>query len=147
MTTLNQGGLGTWLEGLGLGPIPEFAEAHVLNKPLDIGRSYLADTLRSLVQCDPILAYKSILWPNDIFTADLSVPLPKLSPGANPQAFGTDLRQRVSYGHFHLLMRSHLTWWIVPEQSPFRFPVSRWSETSFHVHVQDNSSLTHPLYR
>ncbi|KAH9203701.1 arginyl-tRNA synthetase [Leptodontidium sp. 2 PMI_412] len=94
MTTLDQGGLVTRLEELGLGPIPEFAEAHVLKKPLDIGRSYLADILRSLVECDPILAYSSIQWPNDIFTADLTVPLPKLSRGSDPKSLGIDLRQR-----------------------------------------------------
>jgi arginyl-tRNA synthetase len=95
MTTLDQNGLVTRLEGLGLGPIPDFVDAHVLNKPLDIGRSYLADILRSLVHCDPILAYKSIQWPNDIFTADLTVPLPKLSRGSEPKTLGIDLRQRV----------------------------------------------------
>jgi arginyl-tRNA synthetase len=60
MATLDLGGLATKLEELGLGPIPQFSEAHVLNKPLDIARSYLADILRSLVGCDPITAYNFI---------------------------------------------------------------------------------------
>jgi arginyl-tRNA synthetase len=97
MATLDQSGLVTRLEGLGLGPIPQFAEAQVLNKPLDIGRSYLADVLQSLVECDPDLAFQSIQWPNDIFTADLTVPLPKLSRGSDPKSLGIDLRQRVRY--------------------------------------------------
>ncbi|KAH8598889.1 arginyl-tRNA synthetase [Bisporella sp. PMI_857] len=94
MTTLDQSGLVARLEGLGLGAIPQFAEAHVLNKPLDIGRSYLADILQGLIECDPILAYLSIQWPNDIFTADLTVPLPKLSRGSDPKSLGINLRQK-----------------------------------------------------
>jgi arginyl-tRNA synthetase len=97
MATLDLSGLATRLEGLGLGPIPQFSEAHVLNKPLDIGRSYLADILRSLIDCDPITAYNSIQWPNDIFTADLTVPLPKLSHGADTTAFAIDLMERVRH--------------------------------------------------
>jgi arginyl-tRNA synthetase len=97
MATLDLSGLATRLEGLGLGPIPQFSEAHVLNKPLDIGRSYLADILRSLIDCDPITAYNSIQWPNDIFTADLTVPLPRLSHDADPTALAIDLMQRVRH--------------------------------------------------
>jgi arginyl-tRNA synthetase len=97
MATLDLGGLATRLEGLGLGPIPQFSEAHVLNKPLDIGRSYLADILCSLIDCDPITAYNSIQWPNDIFAADLTVPLQKLSHSADPTALAIDLMQRVRH--------------------------------------------------
>jgi arginyl-tRNA synthetase len=53
MAIFDLGGLATRLEGLGLGPIPQFSEAHVLNKPLDIGRPYLADILCNLIDCDP----------------------------------------------------------------------------------------------
>jgi arginyl-tRNA synthetase len=95
MTTLELSGLVTTLEGLGLGPIPQFSESHVLNRPLDIGRSYLADILQNLTECDPNLGYKSIQVPNDIFTADLMVPLPKLSRGEYSQSFSDGLRQRV----------------------------------------------------
>lgn len=97
MATLELSGLATRLEELGLGPIPKFPEANVLNKPLDIGRSYLADILRSLTDCDSIDAYHSIQWPNDIFTADLTVPLPKLSHDSDPTALAIDLMQRVGY--------------------------------------------------
>ena len=95
MTTLELSGLVTKLESLGLGPIPQFSESHVLNKPLDVGRSYLAEILRNLTECDPNLAYKSIQVPNDIFTADLTVPLPKLSRGVYSQSFSDGLRRRV----------------------------------------------------
>lgn len=95
MATLELSGLTARLEGLGLGGIPEFPEAHVLNKPLDIGRSYLAEILSSLTDCDALTAYNSIHWPNDIFTADLTVPLPKLSHGADPDALAVDLMKRV----------------------------------------------------
>lgn len=97
MATLDIGGLATRLEELGLGPIPQFSEAHVLNKPLDIGRSYLADILGTLTDSDPTLAYNSIHWPNDIFAGDLSVPLPKLSHGADPSALAINLMERVRY--------------------------------------------------
>jgi arginyl-tRNA synthetase len=101
MATLDLGGLATRLEGLGLSPIPQFPEAHVLNKPLDIGRSYLADILCSFIDRDPITAYNSIQWPNDIFTADLTIHLPKLSYGADPTALAIDLMQRVRHGLSH----------------------------------------------
>ncbi|KIX03973.1 arginine-tRNA ligase [Rhinocladiella mackenziei CBS 650.93] len=94
MTTLDLGGLTSRLGDLGLGPIPDFPEPHMLNKPLDIGRSYLADILRNLVQCDLPTAYNCIQWPNDIFTADLTVPLPRLNHGADPTAFAMDLMER-----------------------------------------------------
>lgn len=95
MSTLDLNGLEKKLEGLGLGPIPQFSEAHVLNKPLDVGRAYLADILHGLVGCVPIAAYNSIQWPNDVFTADLTVPLPKLSRNADPTSLAIDLTQRV----------------------------------------------------
>ena len=97
MSTLDLPSLATRLEGLGLGPIPQFSKAHLLNKPLDIGRSYLADILSHLVGCDPITAYNSIQSPNDIFTADLTVPLPRLSHDADPTALAIDLTQRVRH--------------------------------------------------
>jgi len=95
MATLELSGLTTRLEGLGLDGIPVFPEAHVLSKPLDIGRSYLAEILSSLAECDALTAYNSIHWPNDSFTADLTVPLPKLSHGADPDALAVDLMKRV----------------------------------------------------
>jgi arginyl-tRNA synthetase len=96
MSTLTLTGLETLLGGLGLKtPIPVFPAADDLNKGLDIGRSYFADILCSLVKCDPLVAYNSIQWPNDIFNGDLTVILPKLSQGADYEALGMDLMTKV----------------------------------------------------
>jgi arginyl-tRNA synthetase len=96
MSTLHLPGLATRLEGLGLGLIPHFSEAHVLNKPLDIGRSYLADILGHLVGCDPVAAYNSIRPSSDIPGSDLIVLLPKLIRGADWKA-ARDLITRVRH--------------------------------------------------
>jgi arginyl-tRNA synthetase len=64
-------------------------------------RSYLADILCSLIDCDPITAYNSIQWPNDIFTADLTIHLPKLSYGADLTALAIHLMQRVRHSLSH----------------------------------------------
>jgi hypothetical protein len=148
MATLDLSSLATRLEGLGLAPIPQFSEAHVLNKPLDIGRSYLADILRSLIDCDPITAYNSIQWPNDISTADLTVPLPKLSHGADSTTLAIDLMQRVRRclpytvsGPISLTTRS-----IVPKLPPFHLSRSRRSPSSDHVQVKDASPPATPLH-
>jgi arginyl-tRNA synthetase len=95
MATLDLSGLTALFERLGLGPIPRFEKAHVLDKPLDTGRSYLADILCSLTGCGAVTAYSSIQWPNDIFTADLTIPLLRLSHNADPTALAIDLMQRV----------------------------------------------------
>jgi arginyl-tRNA synthetase len=98
MSTLDLPGLAKILEGLGLGPIPQFSEAHLLNNPLDIGRSYLADILSRLVGCDPIPAYNSIQLPYDIYNGNLMVPLPKLCRGADwRSAFASDLIEKVRH--------------------------------------------------
>jgi len=98
MTTLTITGLEALLRGLGLKiPIPHFPAADMLNKPLDIGRSYFADILGSIIDCDPITAYDFIQRPNDIFTSDLTVPLPKLSQGANPSALAEYIMKRVRH--------------------------------------------------
>ncbi|KAF2185091.1 arginyl-tRNA synthetase [Zopfia rhizophila CBS 207.26] len=77
-------------------PIPPFPSSDVLKSPLDICRSYLADILCSLVDCDPVVAYNSIQWPNNIFNGDLTVILPKLSPGANASELAFDLMKKFS---------------------------------------------------
>jgi len=148
MATLDLSGLATKLEGLGLGPMPQFLEAHVLNKPLDIGRSYLADILCSLIDCDPITAYNSIQWPNNISTADLTVPLPKLSHGADSSALAISLMQRVRHsllytvsGPINLTMQL-----IVPKLPSFHLSPSRRSPSSDHVHVKDASPPATPLH-
>ena len=96
MSTLTVSELEAQLGGLGLNtPIPGFPDADVLNKPLDISRSYFADILCSIVGCDPVVAYNSILWPNNISNGDLVVILPKLGQGADYNALGFDLTRQV----------------------------------------------------
>jgi hypothetical protein len=98
MSTLTTTDLETLLVALGLKtPIPYFPGVDVLNKPLDIARSYLADALSNCVECDPQIAYNSIQWPNNIYNGDLSVILPKLKPGADPDELAFDLMKKVRF--------------------------------------------------
>lgn len=76
-------------------PIPSFPAANVLIKPLDIARSYIADSLSSYTECDPNVAYSSIQWPNNIYNGDLSVILPKIKPGADSDELAFDLMKKV----------------------------------------------------
>ncbi|PMD29321.1 arginyl-tRNA synthetase [Hyaloscypha variabilis F] len=95
MATLTLTDLEVLLKGLGLNvPIPAFEAADVLSKPLDIGRSYFANILHSLVDGDAKKAYSSILLPGDVFNGDLAVVLPKLKPGSKPGELGPDLLTR-----------------------------------------------------
>jgi len=97
-TTGSVGALETALGRLGLKtPIPMFAAANVLNNPLDIARSYLADALLSLVEADPAKVYDSIQSsPNDTAAGDLCVKLPKFSPkDSDVEEFGFELMQKV----------------------------------------------------
>ncbi len=149
MATLEVDGLVTRLGELGLGPIPPFSEAHVLNKPLDIGRSYLAEILCSLTDCDPAVAYGSIQWPNDVFTADLTVPLPKLSRGAETKAFAVDLMKRVSKpSSATTLLALDLTMYISVSNMPtFHPPSPGWCSSSGHVSAEDPSASAPFLYQ
>lgn len=109
MSTLTVTGLETLLDGIGLRtPVPYFAAADVLTKPLDIGRAYFADILSSLVECDPVTAFNSIQSPNNIDNGyDLAAVLPKLSHDDDPEDLGFDLMQRVRACPFtpHILIR------------------------------------------
>jgi len=55
------------LQALSLAPVPLYDEADVLNNPLDLCRSYLADLLASITECEPKTAYQAVSWPNSIF--------------------------------------------------------------------------------
>jgi len=95
-TTLTITGLEALLARLGLKlPIPPFASADVLNKPLDIGRSYLADILTSIIKCDSVIVHNSIKWPNNIYSGDLTVILPKLNHGGDYKTLAINLIQNV----------------------------------------------------
>lgn len=95
IATMNISGLEALLQKLGLSvPIPPFPSADVLNIPLDIGRSYFADILCSLIGCDAATAYNSIQLPNSVDNGDLAVILPRLSHG-DSEALGFTIKQNV----------------------------------------------------
>jgi arginyl-tRNA synthetase len=97
MTTLTTSELETTLHTLGLDvPIPQFTAADVLNKPLDLVRSYLANILSNLVEADPVAAYNSISLSNNAEHGDLTVVLPRLCPGAKAGELAKDLIKKVS---------------------------------------------------
>jgi arginyl-tRNA synthetase len=96
MATLTTSKLETALQKLDLDvPIPRFTAADVLNKPLDLIRSYLADILVSLVEADRIAAYNSIALSNDPLHGDLTVVLPRLCPGTKAGGLANDLIKKV----------------------------------------------------
>jgi arginyl-tRNA synthetase len=96
MTTLSITDLEELLGRLGIDiPIPHFEAADLLDNPLDIGRSYLAGILSSVTECDRAVAWKSILWPNNIYNGDLATILPKLKPGSVTKTLAFDIVKRV----------------------------------------------------
>jgi arginyl-tRNA synthetase len=105
MSTLTIPQLEVLLERLGLKvPLPHFEAADVLNKPLDIGRSYYADILISLInsdpeneKCDPKNAFNSIHSPGDVLNGDLAVVLPRLCHGSKADIIGPVLMEKVRY--------------------------------------------------
>jgi arginyl-tRNA synthetase len=76
-------------------PIPSFQAADLLVRPLDIGRSYIADILCSIVDCDASNAFSSISWPNNIYNGDLVVILPRLSHGSDAESLARSIMQKV----------------------------------------------------
>lgn len=96
MSTLNQAGLRQLLENLSItAPTSDITDATVLNNPLDLCRTTLAELLSGLIECDVQTAYKSIQWPNNIFNGDLSVTVPKLCPGRKPAELSSQLVDKV----------------------------------------------------
>ena len=97
MTTLSPTGLEACLARLGLDvPIPTFEGADVLNKPMDIARSYLADILRKLTGCSTAAAPGAIVWSHNIDNGDLVVILPKLTThDTKPQELGFKIMEQV----------------------------------------------------
>jgi arginyl-tRNA synthetase len=148
MSTLDLPGLEVRLEALGVGPIPQFSRAHVLNNPLDIGRSYLADILVKLVGCDPIIAYQSIQSPKNIFNGDLAVPLPKLFRGSDLNAF-QDVIKRVWHNFLFAVTVapiSLITILKVSKLPPF-LPLRRRSSSSGSLYVKHAPPSAAPLYQ
>ncbi len=98
MATASLPGLEAFVAEIGLGPIPPFAAANVLNNPIDIYHSYLAEHLQTLVECDPDLIYDAIQPANTTGNGDLDVVLPKLKlPGASPKELAGGLIKKVCW--------------------------------------------------
>lgn len=75
-------GLEALLSGLGVDvPVPVFAQSDILRRPIDIYRSYLADTTSKVLGCDSGLAYEAIQSANIKDNSDLTLILPKLKWG------------------------------------------------------------------
>lgn len=76
-------------------------DSHVLDNPLDLCRSLLAQLLANILECEPQDAYRCIQWPNNLFNGDLTVTLPKLRPGIKPSDFAPDLMKKVRLRSSH----------------------------------------------
>jgi arginyl-tRNA synthetase len=97
MATVSLSGLQTFVGEIGLDPIPSFAAADVLNNPIDIYHSYLAEVFGALVECDPDLVYNSIQPAGTAGNGDLNIVLPRLKlPGASPKSLAIELLKKVS---------------------------------------------------
>lgn len=96
MATTSLPGLEAFMADLGLGPVPYFATADVLNDPLAIYHSFLAEDFGRLVESDPDLVYKAIQPPNTIQDGDLDIVLPRLKlSGGSPKELGAELLKQV----------------------------------------------------
>lgn len=101
MATLTLNGLEDALGNLHLEPLPQLSATDPLERPLDIARCYLAKDLAGVAGVAPEVAYNSIQWPNNIFNGDLVVILPKLSQGADPAAYASEILKNVCKDLWH----------------------------------------------
>jgi arginyl-tRNA synthetase len=100
MATVSLPGLQAFVAKIGLDPIPSFAAADVLNNPIDIYHSYLAEVFRTLLKCDPDLVYNSIQPASSAGNGDLDIVLPKLKlSGVSPKELADELLRKVSLIH------------------------------------------------
>jgi arginyl-tRNA synthetase len=98
MATSSLPSLQAFVTGIGLEPLPSFAEGDVLNNPIDICHLYLAEHLRTLVECDPHLVYNSIQLSKTIEDGDLDIVLPRLKlDGIKPKELASELLKKVSW--------------------------------------------------
>ena len=98
MATTFLPGLQALVADIGLGPIPSFAAANILNNFIDIYHSYLAEHFQALVDCNADLVYESIQPPNTTGNGDLDIILPKLKlPGASPRELASELIKKVCW--------------------------------------------------
>ncbi len=109
MATASLLGLQAFVAEIGLEPIPLFEAADVLNNPIDIYHSYLAEHLQTLIECDPHLVYNSIQPSNIIENGDLDIVLPKLKlDGVKPKELAGELLRKV--GWFPQFCQSQCRW-------------------------------------
>lgn len=78
-------------------PIPSYPAADVLVRPLDIGRSYLADILSGIIEGDTSRAFSCIGLPNNLDPGDLVVILPKLSHGSVADTLAKAIIEKVRF--------------------------------------------------
>ena len=85
MSSLTRSGLEDLVAALALDaglqlktPIPQAKAADVLTKPGDIYRSYLADILSDIIDCDAETIYEAINPSGDPAQGDLTVAVPRL---------------------------------------------------------------------
>ncbi|KAF4632048.1 hypothetical protein G7Y89_g6082 [Cudoniella acicularis] len=92
MATSSLPGLQAFVTQIELQPLPSFAAADVLNNPMDVYHSYLAEHLQALVECDPNLVYNSIQPSKTIEDGDLDIVLPRLKlDGIKPKELAGEL--------------------------------------------------------
>ncbi|EFE40444.1 hypothetical protein TRV_04838 [Trichophyton verrucosum HKI 0517] len=73
-------------------PIPQFPQANVLFAPADIYRSYIAEVIQKLVECDKDTAYDAVQWANAATNADLMLITARLKlKGINPKQLAEDI--------------------------------------------------------
>lgn len=82
MATASIAGLEAHLAGLGLKvPIPDFPDLDILRDPLHIARSYLADSVHTIVGGQAEHSFSAVQLPQSVDPAggDLTIILPKLA--------------------------------------------------------------------
>ncbi|KAI9149572.1 Arginine--tRNA ligase, cytoplasmic [Paramyrothecium foliicola] len=82
MSTLTLDGIAAILASLGVEKLPSAIgvdpDAHVLSRPIDLYRAYIADVLADLVGCEAEFAYNAIQTPVNLQNGDVVVPVPRL---------------------------------------------------------------------
>lgn len=112
MSTLSVESLSALLEQLGVSPISkvldklnlpsEEGHGHILSRPVDIYRLYLADSLLTNLglECSPLLAYESFQTTTPLSNGDLVLPVPRLRlKGKRPADQCTDVATRFPDDH------------------------------------------------
>jgi arginyl-tRNA synthetase len=95
MATTSLPGLDAYVAELGLGPIPSFAAADVLNNPIDLCHSYLAQHFHQLVERDLDLVYNAIQPPSTTADGDLDIVLPRLKLPGKPKELAGEFIKKV----------------------------------------------------